>query len=81
MLTNRQEERILKSVREESYRKCDHYMRAFVDCTKNRSLSIPKACNPHYLEMNECLKLYNNDKVIHETILAYKQDLYNKNKS
>ena len=75
VLTHQQEEYVINKVRSEAYKKCHSNMRAFIDCTKDKYFSIPLKCNQLYLEMNACLKQYNNDEALYNEMLALKQTL------
>ena len=71
LLSHRQEEYVMKKVRQEAYKKCDIDMRAFVDCTKDKYFTIPKECKQQFNNMNKCVGQYNNSKAIYDAQLEY----------
>eukprot|EP00834_Sanchytrium_tribonematis_P000629 NODE_11_length_54881_cov_1.430718.p42 type:complete len:110 gc:universal NODE_11_length_54881_cov_1.430718:19435-19106(-) len=79
LLSNKQQDFIMKQVRVEAYKKCDIYMKAFMECSKDKYLSMPFKCRSLYNEMNECLILYNNDETRYQALLDYQKLLKTEN--
>ncbi|KAJ3101501.1 hypothetical protein HDU97_001316 [Phlyctochytrium planicorne] len=81
-LTNEEEEKILKTLKKTAMTKCQPAVRAFVDCSTHKTVSLFFSCHDLNKKMNECLSQYTTDTerdTLREQMLAEKIEFRKKN--
>ncbi|KAJ3061083.1 hypothetical protein HK102_009257 [Quaeritorhiza haematococci] len=63
VLSTFEEENILKKLKDNAKTQCADTMREYVNCTRDKSFTIPIVCRDALKKMNECLNQYTNDTV------------------
>ncbi|KAI3626685.1 hypothetical protein GLX27_001659 [Malassezia furfur] len=64
VMSNREYDTFLKERKAEAFKRCDPIVQEFVECTRNRFLSVAWACRQQNRNMYDCLTKYMSDEAL-----------------
>ncbi|XBW37238.1 hypothetical protein QEN19_002821 [Hanseniaspora menglaensis] len=71
MITHKDDKKIRENLKTQAWKKCDEYVAAFVNCSKDAGLMIFPKCSDQREVLQRCLVYYQKDEFIDEQVDLY----------
>lgn len=71
MINHKDDKKIRENLKDAAWKRCDEFVAAFVQCSKEAGLMIFPKCSPQREVLHRCLLHYQKDEFIDEQVELY----------